>query len=854
MNSRKKFVKQVASTISKNHNKTANASFIFGISGRWGEGKTTFLDDLKKELKSFSVVEINPWKFASDKTSFLRYFLFTLSRERSLIGTAFDNMRGKDRIEDLYQDSTKYKVYWGRLLLYILFVIATGIGYFRFVPEGIRNEIGTYMVVIAALLTPVLVGLIGNIISTQRGSKAISTTDEFDGLLSEILDNVNKKIVVYVDDLDRVTPEIARIVLDNLRTFFDRGDLTFIVTGDHTVLERYIGEQTLPNKDEPEQLEEGRRFLKKIFNVYWRLPLPIQKEFEQFLEGEYKDREADLKTVFTTADEKQKFLTYLAKYFEMNFRQVIRFLDTVVFTFQIINAQLESATDDTKKYFEDLKKKPLLVVRILMIQELCPPLFERILNNPSMLSDLELAVERKDTSKVTTTLGDKSLKLSPTQDTFIRKFVYEEPRFFRNRMWEVYSIEPFLHLAADASFGDQRGPSSEDFIELLKTGDPEQVKSSLANSGLYKMQLAAQATLEFIQGVPQIPEKTAHFKTILTALRDLPAHISQDPFIEKFKGFDLTPYAAETSPVRIPAYTLFWDWLNTQNKSEEDNGYIEMFPYQADEDMNQFTSVSKGNFTSRVVTSWLWNYYSRNERDALEKMRNIFPNLVPEVVKRYMTPHSDALISSLVTDTASDIKENRYFVLVQFTEDGSKKLKKVVLDSVKNLHEEIGQWALVKADEGDAWNKDLWTREEIKQEIHNTLQDTQDIIKVLTYAKDKIPTDTDEIWDIILNRQSEAFIAAFPSMYGVGVFADYVPPQKYAKQLFKKVVLHITKLDDAEKVNWLTYLIRSMWMWLNLEEMPEKKQIEAWTKSENEALKNAATTVFDSWNPKETPA
>ena len=46
--SREKFVDQVANTIRSNHGKN-NESFIFGISGKWGEGKTEFLNSLEKK-------------------------------------------------------------------------------------------------------------------------------------------------------------------------------------------------------------------------------------------------------------------------------------------------------------------------------------------------------------------------------------------------------------------------------------------------------------------------------------------------------------------------------------------------------------------------------------------------------------------------------------------------------------------------------------------------------------------------------------------------------------------------------------------------------------------------------------
>ncbi|MDD3284402.1 MAG: P-loop NTPase fold protein [Patescibacteria group bacterium] len=49
--SREKFIKNVVDIIEKNYDNIQNESFIFGISGKWGEGKTTFLDSLSNELK-----------------------------------------------------------------------------------------------------------------------------------------------------------------------------------------------------------------------------------------------------------------------------------------------------------------------------------------------------------------------------------------------------------------------------------------------------------------------------------------------------------------------------------------------------------------------------------------------------------------------------------------------------------------------------------------------------------------------------------------------------------------------------------------------------------------------------------
>jgi predicted KAP-like P-loop ATPase len=83
MKSRKHFVKQVATTIATSHEKADNESFIFGISGKWGEGKTTFLRQLEDELnnKNFKVVWFNPWKYAKSAATLHRKFIELINSE-----------------------------------------------------------------------------------------------------------------------------------------------------------------------------------------------------------------------------------------------------------------------------------------------------------------------------------------------------------------------------------------------------------------------------------------------------------------------------------------------------------------------------------------------------------------------------------------------------------------------------------------------------------------------------------------------------------------------------------------------------------------------------------------------------
>jgi predicted KAP-like P-loop ATPase len=84
MRRRDAFVGEVAKTLCSHHG-VERESFVFGLSGRWGEGKTHFLERLRVVLQAegFEVIDLNPWKYAADRVAFLRAFLVRLLEEQS---------------------------------------------------------------------------------------------------------------------------------------------------------------------------------------------------------------------------------------------------------------------------------------------------------------------------------------------------------------------------------------------------------------------------------------------------------------------------------------------------------------------------------------------------------------------------------------------------------------------------------------------------------------------------------------------------------------------------------------------------------------------------------------------------
>lgn len=844
MDSRIPFIKEVAQTIADNYAK-GEESFIFGISGKWGEGKTYFLYELKEALKkidiNFEIFDVNAWKFSSDNISFLRNFLKNFYSK--------DAHQESDDFKQFEFDTAKSDIDWKKLAPLIVWIVLFAVLYLNEVVRRFVENIPQDLKIIGSIIIiPILLAIIGKVVVIQKSDHAVSTLDKFDEFLEKIItrfSSQNKKIIVFVDDLDRVTPEIARSVLDNLRTFFDKKDIAFVVTGDHTVLERYLGKSLLPDGSIPAQLEEGRRFLKKIFNVYWRLPLPIEKEVELFVEDEFAKRASTLDKIFTQEDSRKKFKSYLGKYFEKNFRQIIRFLDTTLFNFKIIKQKIDGDDKTQKQYFGEVWQNPLLVIRILMIQELCAPLFDRILDDPQILSDLEYAVSKKDTEKINAIINQYKKDLSDPQEDFIKKFIYEEPRFFEGTILRVSDLRPFLFLAADASFGDQRGPSQDDFIKTVASGDPAQVKVSLASTGETKARGGAKELVKQLNSSITEPAKSDYTKTLVSALASLPKeHAMHKIFAEELKPIDLTTSSSIDYVKKLELFNAFWLWLDIVENEKLTKPYVEKFQFSSTQDIDSIKLVNKqGVFTSTMLVEWLKKYYPNNPADAVNRMSNTLPELNRKEVEKNMIGMENQIVTELINDSNTDLKEKRFNIIKGFMPKGREILKESILNQVNSLNANITQWAIGKLG-------DIWKKEDLENTLFNKLDNAKDfneIITTLRFINENKIGESSEIWSKVVPKHVDLLVDNFSQIVSEQ-FQAIPPTDQIADQIMGTLIEKIKKLSEAEQIQWLDYLKKSRWIWANLKKGPMKRKFSVIDNTENEMLKQTFDSVKLSWN------
>lgn len=229
------FSKRIAETISQR--KTAD-SIVIGIYGDWGEGKTSVLNFIEENLTKdpdIIVCKFNPWRF-KDQTQLLVGFFNLLATQ--------------------LKKSIKTK------------------------GEKIGELISDYADVIIPSFS-FLEGLIG----TNPGEIAKKIAEKYSSVdieeqkkrIEKILDEEKKRVVIFVDDIDRLDKKEIQTVFKLVKLTGDFSFTSYILAFDEKMVAKAIGEIY---EDGGEQA--GRNFLEKIIQVPLRLPLAQKEALKKF--------------------------------------------------------------------------------------------------------------------------------------------------------------------------------------------------------------------------------------------------------------------------------------------------------------------------------------------------------------------------------------------------------------------------------------------------------------------------------------------------------------------------------------------------------------------------------------------
>lgn len=306
--------------------------YNIALIGKWGLGKTSLLNLLKRKISSTcKVIPINAWKYEKEdlKKVYLKelynainqkpFLLFdTIINELKIILSSINNKSSKERNASQKKEQINFKkifkFLWENKAL-ILFSLIVSIIWQSCIfisnngfPETIEfiNILDIFEFyfdnMLLTLLIPWVLHYCKKVVDTQSEKNIfqlpnIDYYDDYEELIKLEIDNLlekekKKKVVIIIDDLDRLSTAKMVETLDVLKTLMELPKCIFIVPFDDTIIKSALDNKVIKDLINEHQIIKSELILDKLFAFKFYLPpiLPLDlKEYTLDLVNNHMD-------------------------------------------------------------------------------------------------------------------------------------------------------------------------------------------------------------------------------------------------------------------------------------------------------------------------------------------------------------------------------------------------------------------------------------------------------------------------------------------------------------------------------------------------------------------------------------
>lgn len=257
-----------------------DSAFAMGVTGRYGDGKTSFINLMRQHLEAHEVIDFCPWLY-SDKQALNQGYFYELRQALSRYDAALSN-----ELEDYAQ------------------ILASGkLPYF----SGLARQVQTAL-------------------QLRRRKPSFE-------VINHKLRELGIKLVVIIDDLDRLTPDEVIEVIRIIRSSGAFANTVFIAAYDKNHIAKAL-------KDKLSE-ERGEVFLEKVFQFEVTLPQKgsrfivdkLLDHFKSFMKKEHSEKIIDSLSEIKTSSLYGEEKVFRASRFIYNLRDVNRFLNSWKITY-----------------------------------------------------------------------------------------------------------------------------------------------------------------------------------------------------------------------------------------------------------------------------------------------------------------------------------------------------------------------------------------------------------------------------------------------------------------------------------------------------------------------------------------
>lgn len=477
-----------------------------GVYGDWGSGKSSLIkmsmDELNKNKNTVCLI-FNGWLFEGyedAKTALMGSILDVIEKEMDFTPKAKACIRG------LYKSIDKFKLLKSGAKIGADIFLTGGIG--TLVDMGM-NKVGKLIaekISNAAKDTENISEIIDNIdlekiqenIQEELSNKEIrNDIREFQNNFVELLKETKiEKLVIFVDELDRCSPDTILETLEAIRLFLFIGSVAFIIGAD----ERHISYAVKKKFKEIEglQIDIGKEYLEKMIQYPIRIPRLNSKEVEfyitcLFFQKDLTKKEFEDIIEYLNNEKKKEFLNFNLDYdaisrFNVDIAKKVK--DSII-TAKQLGAVLANGLNGNPRHCkrflnslymrlemakykqQDLDRKVL--AKVMMLEYFKLPLFRKIAELVQASNDCSSTLKELEDD----TINENSELKIWKEDNWVKQWAMSEPKISQ------IDLKPYFYFtrtSLDERFDlsvKKLSPLAQDTLKKLLSKSEIAIKSAL---------------------------------------------------------------------------------------------------------------------------------------------------------------------------------------------------------------------------------------------------------------------------------------------------------------------------------------------------------------------------------------
>ena len=565
------------------------------IQGSWGSGKTSIMTMIQDRIKNRVIpVFFNTWQFSQ----------FSLGNVLpiSMIKVFIDKIAGET------QESKGE--------------------FFKRIMKKTQKPVGAVLNVLARSISG---GLIDNIISSKdlenndkplgemEFANAISNLHEIlQETIIEACENEHKdRVVVFIDDLDRLVPGKAMELLEVLKIFFDCSHCVFVLAIDYDVVIRGAAEKYGFKLNDKKEAEKGRAFFDKIIQVPFKMPV-VEYDIKSYLEEGLKKI-----NVIPNDQDLPKYQRLCTLSLGTNPRGLKRLLNA----FLLLNT-----VRPVSSTHEDSSRQALMLFGLLCMQQ-----FKENIYNLIVRVNKEIADNAEKILKIIAMLtADNSESLAVLNETYHTDIADEDVSSFGPFFEEFLNIIGINPHRLEFMLNDEIDPTEEQLQVLGEYSDNYMVLSDLLKlSATTANEDVSAATKSF--SVEELNEKQRARFEFWVELKKIaennPDFISSGMRFTKFKDDIWLSFASGSSKVGLTIRQARRDKNCFVHYSFVKDFYAKI--YSQKDDLNKETALPL-QWTDPALSqrNYSVNYVIHDVPfDNREKMQAVYVELIDALIK-----------------------------------------------------------------------------------------------------------------------------------------------------------------------------------------------------------------------------